>query len=174
MSMAIKYAMNKKAKKMAGGGGVHQPHKAAVGGKEGQSEAGDHVRWEQAQRHSGNSSMAAAHNTMAKRQHQKVLSELESEKGKDRTNLAEGGNVECGTMVDRIMRKRMAHGGEVMADFEPNEFDELELEPAPSPPHSGADYGDDLGDEEVAEEDHDLVSRIMRSRSKKDRMPRPA
>lgn len=87
----------------------------------------------------------------------------------------EGGKcMEHGGMVDKIMAKRMAKGGEVTADEKPNEFDEMELEPAPNPPHSGNDYGDDLGNEEIDENDHDLISRIMRSRAKRDSLPRPA
>ncbi len=127
----------------------------------------------------------------AKHEHQKVLSEMKEQRGKDRTNLADGGDVkpvvdpdeakkmaaemkkafhfakggdvscamcqggncmEHGGIVDRIMEKRRP----VTADEMPNEFDELELEPAPSPPHSGKDYGDDLGE--------DMISKIMRKR----------
>ncbi len=85
--------------------------------------------------------------------------------------MCEGGRcMEHGGMVDRIMAKRQPD----LADFKPNEFDELELDPAPSPPHSGDDYGDDLGNEALHENDRDLISRIMRSRAKKDRLPRPA
>ncbi len=267
MSMAMKYAMKKRMAK-GGEAGVHKPHKSSVGGGKGESLAGDHARWAQAEQYSGNPSQAGARNMMAKREHHKVLSELHGMRGQDRTNLAEGGwsdqeekehrsyggvhapaggkgsgrsdmgvDVQHGsnmtakmsakrhlhTLISQRRRDRtnLAHGGEVhdpygddqptksgqvsggyasggdcmackggvcmehggmvdrimakrMPDFAPNEFDELELEPAPSPPHSGGDYGDDLGDEAVDEDEHDLVARIMRSRAKKDRMPRTA
>ncbi len=113
--------------------------------------------------------------------------------GKKAKKMADGGEIECtpskedradksasisgaysdGGMVDRIMRKRMAGGGEAV-DREPNEFDEMELEPAPKFSETGANSGDEDGDAELDENDHDLVSRIMRSRAKKDKMPRPA
>ncbi len=66
-------------------------------------------------------------------------------------------------MVDRVMRKRMAHGGEVTADEQPNEFDVLELEPAPEADYPGSN---EHGDAELEDEDRDMVSRIMRSRKK--------
>ncbi len=205
MSMAIKYAMGKKAKKMADGGeAVVDPDKAkkaaesmrkafgyAEGGqvhetldytemkrgdsrkgntgeRKGQSRAGVEVREAKRQRGFGDSDSdgrAKRAEGRAKDEHKAVLRDLKGSR-RDRTNLAEGG------LVDRIMSKRS--GGDVTADEQPNEFDVLELDPAPSPPHSGDDYGDDLGNAELDENDRDLISRIMRSRAKKDRMPRPA
>ncbi len=82
-------------------------------------------------------------------------------------------------MIGRIMKRRkMAHGGKVEepeADFESADFDELDKEPAPhDADYTGANSGDEIGNGEIDENDHDLISRIMRSRAKRDRMPRPA
>lgn len=194
MSMAIKYAMKKKMAK-GGEAGVHAPHKSSVGGGKGESEAGDHTRWAQAERTSGNAGQASARNMMAKRSHQKVLGELHSMKGKDRTNLADGGEVKPddddddstdesafvnasyakGDMVDKIMAKRMAKGGDVTADAESNDFDVLdEMGEHHEADYTGANSGDGFGNAEMDENDRDLISRIMRSRAKKDSMPRPA
>lgn len=88
-----------------------------------------------------------------------------------------GGSVTGTGMVDNIMRKRMAKGGEVepMADFESDDFDYLDTHPAPDDAdYTGANSGDHLGNERIEENDRDIVSRIMRSRHKKDKMPRPA
>jgi hypothetical protein len=40
--------------------------------------------------------------------------------------------------------------------------------------YTGANSGDEVGDEQEDEDEHDMVSRIMKSRLKKDRMPHPA
>ena len=97
-------------------------------------------------------------------------------------------------MVDRIMHKRsktfegearLSQGGQVAnnahpfeADFEdPNEFDDLVLRDDNEHAdfnYTGANSGDEIGDEREDEDRHDIVSRIMRSRKKKDRMPSPA
>lgn len=76
--------------------------------------------------------------------------------------------------------KHYSHGGKVankdhdIADFEENEFDVLPKEDDLEFHYTGKNSGDELGNEELDEEEQDLVSRIMRSRSKKDRMPNPA
>ncbi len=215
MSMAIKYAMKKKMAK--GGdvkddgsmtpGGVHRPvHGSSTKPEKtrgsGMSAAGEHVRSahrlknEPYEKHSYLKSqesaekVAGSRTESAKNLHKEALGKLKSDKG-DRTNLAEGGDVECmackggtcyehGGMVDRIMRKRMSKGGEVAndtdmsADMEPNEFDDLVLDDDLEFHETGANSGDHLGNEEMDENDHDLISRIMRSRAKKDKMPRPA
>lgn len=101
-------------------------------------------------------------------------------------------------LVNRIMKKRhgdnndfsnldrYSEGGRVanqehgpnnndLAGFAPNEFDDLVLRDDLESTYGDDDNsGDDLGN---AQEDHDredIVSRIMRSRKKKDRMPNPA
>lgn len=189
--MAIKYAMNKK--KMAKGGDIKsgntggndtpyygknnvQPDVSrgdwGGGAKRGTSLAGEHVRGAAMAKENGQHKAHASRTESAKNLHKEATSNLKNDKG-DRKNLAEGGDVDCG-MVDRIMRKRMAEGGEVTADEKPNDFDELDLEPAPDEHYTGANSGDEDGDAELDENDHDLISRIMRSRAKKDRNPRPA
>lgn len=76
--------------------------------------------------------------------------------------MEHGGEVDDShDMVGRIMAKRMAKGGEVAApaDAESNDFDVLDEEPAPESSETGASSGDEDGD--------DVVSRAMKSRSKK-------
>lgn len=90
--------------------------------------------------------------------------------------MAKGGEVD-GDMIERIMNRRMAKGGEVepLADFESNDFDRMDQIDVPDDAdYTGANSGDHLGNEALDENDADLISRIMRSRAKKDRMPRPA
>ena len=91
--------------------------------------------------------------------------------------MAEGGEVDDGSegIVDRIM-KRFSKGGEVAndtpvtADFEDNQFDDLVKDD-----NEETSYVDDgPGDMQEDDDRHDIVSRIMRSNKKKDRMPRPA
>lgn len=94
-------------------------------------------------------------------------------------------------MVSRIMKKRSpayesearySEGGRVSnnthpfeADFEdPNEFDDLVLRDDLEFGYDGKNSGDELGNEQEDEDRKDIVSRIMASRRKKDRMPNPA
>lgn len=157
MSMAIKYAMGKKARKMADGGEVKpvvDPEKAKLAAASMRKAFGSSDTPDKADPVSG--------------------------------DYAKGGSVECmackggtcmehGGMVDRIMAKRMAQGGEVMADEESNDFDYLDQKGmAHDADYTGANSGDEHGNEEMDENDRDLISRIMRSRAKKDKMPRPA
>lgn len=89
-----------------------------------------------------------------------------------------------GGRVDRIMKKRhmMSEGGMMAnddgkgaaADHDPNEFDDLVLDDHLSMHETGANSGDELGNEQMDHDNDDIVSRIMKSRAKKDRNPRPA
>ena len=90
-------------------------------------------------------------------------------------------------LVDRIMdhREMMSEGGMVanggdddldkLADGKPAEFDDLVLDD-----HLESHYGDDdnagdaLGNKQEDEDRADIISRIMRQRSMKQRNPRPA
>ncbi len=132
----------------------------------------------------GGEALTKAAGTMTQGAHH--AERLENIKAMPKPNLpmAEGGGVGDKEldMVGRIMKHRecMSQGGvvanstELMADSEPAEFDDLVLDDHLEGHNSGADDGDDLGD---AQEDHDrkdIVSRIMKSRAKGDRMPRPA
>ncbi len=219
MSMAVKYGMKKRMAKGGDVKGVHNPRFT-----QGQSKAGLHAE--------GKRPMGVE---ASKKEHRKVLGEMQEMRGKDRTNLAMGGmathanagaNAQSkgrlmtprqpmapaagpvaapaggmaqtnaraqskaklrmydggevteptidpekgklvsdsfkkslgfagGGMVDRIMAKRCPP-----ADEMPNEFDELELDPAPEDTSSA---GNEIGDESL--DDDDLVARIMRRRS---------
>lgn len=105
--------------------------------------------------------------------------------------MAEGGEVatpkhnmqamiEDDDMISRIMKKRYSEGGVVAnetketADEEPNEFDDLVKDDDLEFSETGANSGDELGDEAEDEDRKDIVSRIMKSRAKKDKNPRPA
>ncbi len=94
-------------------------------------------------------------------------------------------------MVRRIMMGRMqgySKGGMVanedqgesasspdeMAKDKENEFDDLALRDGLEFNSTGANAGDSLDDEREDGDRADIISRIMRSRAKKDRMPRPA
>lgn len=85
-----------------------------------------------------------------------------------------------GGMVGDIMAKRYSHGGQVAnktgfnADFHEDQFDDLVLRDDLESEYTGANSGDELGNAQKDEDERDLVSMIMRSRHKKDRLPRPA
>lgn len=200
MSMAMKYAMQKRANKggcsgpgcagcgdamcMAEGGdtsgtpgGVHADisrKEWGGGARQGTSLAGEHVRGAKMAHDAGHHKAEAARMGSAKNLHREALDKLKGDKT-DRKYLAEGGEVDDGSdgIVDRIM-KRFAKGGEVepVADFESNDF---EVEPTGDDfSETGANSGDELGDEAEDDDRDDIVSRVMKSRGKKDKMPRPA
>lgn len=76
-------------------------------------------------------------------------------------NYSEGGQV--------------ANTDELTAGFEPNEFDDLHLRDDLDFEYTGANSGDELGNEGEDERRRDIVSRIMRSRAKRPgHNPRPA
>lgn len=86
-------------------------------------------------------------------------------------------------LVSRIMRQHQEHyseGGKVandsepMADDEDAQYDDLVKDDDLEEHYTGANSGDELGDQELEDEMHDIISRIMRSRAKKDRNPVPA
>lgn len=97
--------------------------------------------------------------------------------------------------VDRIMHKksmdyhgldRLSEGGKVanqehgednneLAGFSPNEFDDLVLRDDLESTYGDDDNaGDALGNDQEDEDRADIIARIMRSRAKKDKLPRPA
>lgn len=94
------------------------------------------------------------------------------------------------TIVDRIMAQRsmgyesearLSKGGMVAnedgpeTDSMPNEFDDLVLDDKLESSYGDDNNaGDETGDAQEDDDRQDIVSRIMRSRAKKDRMPRPA
>jgi hypothetical protein len=60
-----------------------------------------------------------------------------------------------------------------MAKADGNEFDDLALRDDLEFDSTGANSGDELGDEQEDDDRHDIVSRIMKSRAKKDKMAVP-
>ncbi len=95
--------------------------------------------------------------------------------------MAHGGDI-----VDHIMKKRQVYseGGRVsnggdddfeqMADSSPNNFDDLALRDDLESGNSGASDGDFLGNKQEDEDRGDIIARIMKQRSMKQRNPRPA
>ena len=90
---------------------------------------------------------------------------------------------DSGDMVGRIMKQRQqsfSEGGrvanqdkEITGDM-PNEFDDLHLRDDLEFSETGANSGDELGNDREDHDRKDIVARIMRSRAKKDRNPNPA
>lgn len=81
-------------------------------------------------------------------------------------------DCESGDMVDMIMKKRMAKGGEVEGgddnpDMDPNEFDYLELNEPEEFSYTGDNSGDYIDNEGENKDRRDIVSMIMASRRKK-------
>lgn len=94
---------------------------------------------------------------------------------------AEGGEVD--PMIHKIMMGRskgyseggkVANDTEMEAGFMPNDFDDLALRDDLEGGYTGENSGDELGNEQEDMDREDIISRLMRSRAKKDRMPRPA
>lgn len=84
--------------------------------------------------------------------------------------MAEGGEV-GGDLVNRIMKKR----GSDMAGSKSADFDVMDdIEVPDDADYTGANSGDEIGNDTLDENDADLIRRIMRSRAKSDRNPRPA
>lgn len=91
-------------------------------------------------------------------------------------------------LIKRIMMGRAkgySEGGKVanedhgpkdsrLAGFDQNEFDDLSLRDDLSGGYTGENSGDELGNSQEDSDRRDIVSRIMKSRAKKDRMPKPA
>lgn len=145
--------------------GHHQPY---TKGDEGESLAGSYVR-EGKMEH-------------AKDRHKDILGSMRGMKKGSEKNLAHGGEVgsDDDDLVMKIMKKRYSMGGEVandtppLADGEENDFDELALKDDLEFSDTSKNSGDELGDGQEDDDRHDMVKRIMKSRGKKDKMPRPA
>lgn len=120
----------------------------------------------------------------------------EIEEGPQGVRMADGGMLtEDGyqsdshmmDMVGRIMKMRQkmfSEGGKVsnggedeldhMADSKPNNFDDLSMRDDLKENYTGMNSGDEIGNAQEEDDRKDIVSRIMKSRNKKDRMPHPA
>jgi hypothetical protein len=78
------------------------------------------------------------------------------------------------------MREHFAKGGQVANDTSvdpsssPNEFDDLVLRDDLEHSYTGANSGDEIGNKQEDADRRDIISAIMRSRRKKDKMPHPA
>lgn len=107
---------------------------------------------------------------------------------KQRSGMAKGGMAYSeGGQIGKIMRKsdkkhmpammseggRIANQDEIMAGFDPNEFDYLHLhdDDYEKADYTGANSGDEIGNAQEDKDQHDEIARIMRSRAKKDRLP---
>ncbi len=97
----------------------------------------------------------------------------------------EAAESEDDEMIARIMSKReqmYSKGGRVANDDhafeyefeEPANHDDLSRRDNLSFAYTGANSGDELGDERLDHDNNDIVSRVMKSRRKKDRLPNPA
>lgn len=92
--------------------------------------------------------------------------------------MAHGGEVkdpgsDFDSTVNDIMRQRYSRGGQVAndtdmsADMKPNEFDELVLDGGEEFSYTGANSGDEIGNEQEDNDRDDTVDQIMRSRKKR-------
>lgn len=105
-------------------------------------------------------------------EHRRVLDEMK--KMPNPQLKAEGGEVDPTTEVTcPHCAKSFSHGGQVansdepVADFMPNEFDDLHLRDDLDSSYTGANSGDELGNEQEDEDRKDLVSRAMIKRRAK-------
>jgi hypothetical protein len=142
----------------------------------------------------GKEQKTKSHAQSAREEHEKVLAESRAMPDPKLKGLAEGGFVEDemasgyesmpaedsdDDLVMRIMKKRYSEGGKVANQDEeitgdmPNEFDVLHLDDDLESSYDGANSGDELGNDQEDEDRKDIVSRIMKSRAKKDRLPNP-
>lgn len=146
-SLAIAYNLKRKAKD-----GKEVEHKAKGG------EAGDEQRLSPKER-----ALLAARGT-------KPMLEIEITPERDEKPLH---SSMADSIVDAIMAKRMAEGGDVqeeedeLADFQPNEFDYLERSPAPEFSYTEENSGDDLSSPGEDERRKDMIDEIMKSRKLK-------
>jgi hypothetical protein len=117
----------------------------------------------------------------AKDEHNRTLGELKSMKAPNLKGLADGGEVsdQDDDLVMKIMHKRYSKGGEVAndveqdsADHDPDQFDDEVLDDDLSLHDTEANSGDDLGDAEQDDDRNDIVAKIMKSQSKKDKLPK--
>lgn len=100
---------------------------------------------------------------------------------RDAFSYAEGGDADGDDdLVMKIMKKRYSKGGMVandtppIADEEDADYDVLATDDDLEMHETGANSGDEDGDAAEDEDRKDIVSKIMKSRKKKDKMPRPA
>ncbi len=172
-SLAIAYAQKRKARKMAEGGNVDPEYFGRVADETDGGESRTGQRWAE---DSKKSAMTPYSPEYKHDQETKMRGWAEEY---PEFHYAHGGDI-----VDKVMRKHYSEGGKVsnggedelshLADGDPNNFDDLALRDDLEGTNSGAADGDFLGDAQEDEDRHDIVSRVMRQRSMKQRNPRPA
>jgi hypothetical protein len=192
-SLAISYAMKKKRKKMATGGEVDEDAPTLPGAESFQAGMRKKTHYADGGKvkttHTddlgvGDEMSMFGHNMdVTKEEDRKKYQSIKQIS--DETNLPkyeEGGEVHDALkndFVDRIMKK-MSPGQEAnstppIADEMPAEYDDLVLDDNLESTYGDDDNsGDALGNAQEDEDRRDIVSRIMDSRKKKDRNPRPA
>lgn len=197
MSMAIQYSMQKRAKKMAKGGAMCEHGKSmcemchggkmAEGGMVGEEEASGYLQMPKEHERKDHAAMMEDDRMLDQHGTEEVGAmgmEEDNEPQHERMVSHPLENQDDHEdMVGRIMRQRTKHfskGGQVAndtpitADFEKNQFDDLVKDDDLEQHYTGANSGDEIGDEQEDEDRRDIVARIMKSRRKKDRMPVPA
>lgn len=161
---------------MAEGGeyekGVHKPFYGKDSDWPGESQAGEHTRDAKENRELGYHKTAGRQREFAHAEHGKILAEM---KGMKKPHLyAHGG--EASETIGRLMEKHYSKGGQVandvedLADYDPNEFDDLVLT-------GGLEHGEEGSMEHGDEaEEHDRNDPVMRAmmKYKRQRNPRPA
>lgn len=151
-SLAVAYSLNKKRKKMAEGGKV-KPAPSP-------SPAPNIVDADKA------------------KDFRKSFSSAFAKGGKVVDEKAEGGAVGCPSCGysegGKIANQEHGENNNELAGFSPNEFDDLVLRDDLESDSDGANNGDELGNEQEDSDRKDIVSKIMASRKKKDKNPRPA
>lgn len=190
MSLAIAYGVKRKAKKMAKGGESSQAGKKAAyhsgyGLKDMKSEGVNHQTAKGVPGVSGMGMRVRVGDPDAKKMAKNKLEELRAMPKANIKGMAEGGEALNEEMIERLMRKRencYSEGGQVANNThqfeyefeEPNNFDDLSRRDDLEFSYTGANSGDELGNDQLEDDESDMISRIMRSRAKKDRNPRPA
>lgn len=145
-SLAIAYSMKRKGKKCASGGTVDS------GDPEMNYETGGKVP-----------------NPQPSPQPQ-LVSQTEAEKFRKGANFSEGGEVTC-----PHCEKKFSHGGQVanddqpVADFLPNDFDDLSLRDDLEEYYTGKNSGDEIGNKGEDKRRDDVVMRAMAKRRAKKR-----
>lgn len=138
----------------------------------------------------GHEGAHAKHNAMAMHEDHKSLNQHgEDEIGPEGKHHAHGGEIHPHQseahekdMVGKIMAKRQhmySKGGQVANDDhpfeyefeEPNQFDQLVKGDDLEFHYTGKNSGDELSDAREDHDRHDIVSKIMKSRAKKDKLP---
>lgn len=172
-SLAIAYAMKRKARRMADGGSPQGDTLGSKIGYPGADKKAPKMMAQGGQLESGY--LPLPENDVE----QNASADQEDDKDLNQ-RLALGGDV-----VERIMARRgnrtnmLSEGGQVansttvMADELPAEYDDLVLRDDLESSSDGANNGDFISNEQEDADRADIVARVMRSRAKKDRLPSP-